>query len=268
MSRSQKTREEGWALSATIFALAVILSTMRLLSLQSADTSRIASEIRRTDQLHETIATTVRGATPSSTRCDTLTISFRESALLYEVCREGLHPFKTIPASVSLPQLLVNYDTLFSRASACPAQPKPTVFQGVPSPFMPRDCPLPENVHGSVILLENAVGKSLVLQENGAEQHYLATPGRIVLSRELRVSHDVVVVAGGDVHINAIRGDSPVNVTILSSVGGISVGAIEGEVSLLIAVRGDMNVPYSPPASDYPLPPFRPPSVYSFRATN
>ena len=270
MNPSETAQQRGWALPATLCALAIMLSVMRVISLESTDTSLIASEIRSADELHKTIATTISDARPSSGRCDRVQVPHDRGELSYEVCGESFRPLSAVPASVSLPQLLVDYDSLFASASDCPSTPKPTTFRALSSPFAALDCYLTGDTRGSLTVLDNILGESIALRQTGTGPLMLATPGRIVISLELRPSHDLVVLAGGDVQITAIRSASqaPVKVTVLSSLGEISIGSVEGEISLLAAGRGELNVPRTEPSRDYPLPPLRPPSVFGFRSVS
>jgi hypothetical protein len=59
-----------------------------------------------------------------------------------------------------------------------------------------------------------------------------------------------------------------VRVSAISSLGEIHIGAINGDVSLLTAGRSVVQVPGSAPSTSYPLPPFRPLTLYGFRVTN
>lgn len=270
MTRSSNYRHRGWALPATLFAIAVALSTIRVLSIESVDTSRIAREIHNATQLQATIATTVRTSSSTAVGCERVTVSHETIEVPFEVCRERVRAFTTVPPSVSLPPLLIDYDSLFSRASVCPALPTPTKLLDVASPRAALDCTLPSVPRGSIILLENVTGDSISLSQTETTQLVLATPGRIVISQELRTSQDLLVVAGGDVRIASIQTAPATNVTvtIVSSLGRIEIGTAGSSVSLLAAGRGEITAPPTTASLSYPLPPFRVPSVYSFRPAN
>jgi hypothetical protein len=84
------------------------------------------------------------------------------------------------------------------------------------------------------------------------------------------VSSDLLILAGGDVAIAAIRAlpSTAAKVSVFSSFGSIRIGLVEGDVSLLVAGRKEVVAPQTPPTRDYPLPPFRAVSVYGFRPIN
>lgn len=267
MRTSRSSEQRGWALPTTIFALAIMLSTIYALSLESIDALQIAQEPHRSEQLHAVIANTVRDPRTSTGRCENLSVAYGGRTLPYEVCRERARPFFTQPPSVSLPPQLIDYDILFSQASECPSMPTLTKLKDVASPFSPRDCTLPNSVNVSMVILDNVLGESITLGRTGSQVTTLATPGRVTVSHELQLSSDLLVVAGGAVEISSIRAlpSASVRVTVISALGAIRIGLVEGDVSLLIAGRGELTAPETPAAVDYPLPPFRPISLYGFR---
>ena len=259
----------GWALPSTICALAILLSTIHLLSFESLDALHIAAEIHRGEKLHTAVATFIRDSPPSFIRCENLPVSFEGNTLSYEVCRETVRPFLTLPASVSLPTGLVDYEALFSQASACPTRLTPALATGAASPSARNDCALPNSMEGSVTLLENIRSESTTFSEAGDQGSLrIATPGQITFLGEVRISQDLLVVAGGDINLATLRAlpGSAVRVTILSSLGAIRVGAVEGNVALVIMGRSSIEAPETKSAFNFPLPPFRKPSVYSFRS--
>ncbi len=264
---SKDTSQAGWALPTTVFALAVMLSTVYALTLESIDALVIAREPQRSEQLHNAITTAARTAGTSIGRCEPLAVSFEGKTLTYEVCREKVRPFLTRPLSVSLPSQLIDYDMLFSQASECASPPTPTQFNDINSPFAPRNCALPSTVSAPVILLDNIIGESTELRSTGQQILTLATPGRLIISHELRLSSDLLVVAGGGVEIASIRAlpSSSVKVTVISALGVIRIGAVDGDLSLLIAGRDEITAPETLPTVEYPLPPLRPPSFYGFK---
>lgn len=268
MIASRSTEQAGWALPTTIFALTIMLSTIYALSLESIDALQIAREPHRSERLHSVIANTARDPRTSNGRCENLAVLYEEKMLPYEVCRESVRPFVTKPPSVSLPPQLIDYDILFSQASECPSIPRLTRFKDMTSPFAPHDCTLPGSLSGSMVMLDNLMGESLALSKTGPQVTTLATPGRVAISHELRLSSDLLLVAGGDVEISSIRAlpSASVKVTVISALGAIRIGLVEGDVSLLIAGRGELSAPGTPATVDYPLPPFRHISLYGFRS--
>lgn len=270
MSKACDSYQHGWALPTTLFALVMALSIMRLLSLESIDTSVIGSDLRHGEALHTIIATAARDYRATSTRCEKIATSPDGRELSLEICRESARPFTTSPPSVSLPSLLVDYDLIFSNAIACPTEPRATSSAADPSPFASTDCHLSGDSRGSTTLLSNIMGASLSLTHPGADPLVLATPGRIVISNEVQSSRDLLVVAGGDVRIATLgaASSSTITVTIISSLGRITVERVGDGVSLVAAGRKELVVPLTSPSLSYPLPPFRAPSLYSFKTTH
>jgi hypothetical protein len=270
MIRSKSTEQSGWALPITLFALAIMLSTMHVLSLESIDALQIATEPRRSERLHATIAGSLRDARAAGQRCESIVVTHNGAALSYEVCRESVVPFMTQPTSVTLPLHSIDYDPIFAQASECPSATSATIFRDMDSPFAPRDCLLPSALNTPFVILDNIAGEATSITTRSASNATLATPGRVHISQELIVSSDLLILAGGDVTIAAIRAlpSTSAKVTILSSLGSIRIGLVEGAVSLLVAGRKELAAPDTPLTSDYPLPPFRAVSIYGFRPIN
>lgn len=261
--------QRAWALPSALFALAALLSTARLLSLESIDAYQIATEARRGEALKSGMATLLSNPSLSSPECETVTVPDQVTTQIYEVCREVSRPFVTLPSSAALPFGLVDYDAIFSRASPCPGTSSPSSNAATPSPRARTDCVLPPNISGSTVLLENIRGESITLASTDRnEALVLASPGDIITSGELQVSHDLLIVAGGDVELPSIHGTSGsfMRVTIVSSLGAIRVGPVVGDVALLIAGRGLLEAPETQLAGDYPMPPMRSPSLRGFRS--
>jgi len=257
----------GWALPITLFALALILSTVRLISLESVDTLQMTHEIRRANSLQLDIVSSVLSWKTTSPLCDEVALYRDNAPSRLEVCGEPLRLFTTSPPSFSLPLKRVDYGALFSQSLPCPGRLHPTPLRNTSSPFVKDDCMVSGTLTDRLTLLENIRADSLVVAPSAPHRMVISTPGRIEILGELRVPGELLVVAGGEVQIAVIRSvaPSPTAVTILSSLGAIRVGAVAGDVALLAAGRDSIEVPATQGGSHYPLPPFRERSLYSFR---
>lgn len=270
MNASKAGYQTGWALPTTLFALAITLSTLYVLSLESIDALLIATEPRHSERLHAAVTGAVKNSSAPSGGCQRLSATYEGSAIPYEVCYESARPFITLPASIALPPLPIDYDLIFSWAAECPSSVTPTRFNDMNSPFAPSDCSLPSSVGAPMIILDNLEGESVIVHRGGGPNASLATPGRVTIAQELRVSSDLLILAGGDVMIAGIKAipSTSSKVTIISAVGRVRVGSVEGDVSLLLAGRGELTAPDTRPSSEYPLPIFRATSIFGFRPIN
>lgn len=270
MAPRSRRGEDGWILPIALFALALLLAIVNLLSSEAIDTLHIVREIGRSERLHSAIASTIRDSSASSSRCGTITISGHEHPPSYEVCHEPSLPFVTLPASAQLPAGRVDYDALFTQASACSSTTTPTAYRDTTSPFAQKDCTLPPTLTGSVVIRDNIRGDALTFERSVIQSATLATPGRVIISEALLAPQELLILSGGEVRIGTLRAPpfGSAKVTIISALGAIRVGTVEGNVALLIAGRGAIEAPETQTAENFPLPPFRKLSLYSFRPSS
>ena len=259
---------QGWILPTTLFGVALLLSSVHLLTFQSIDARQMIAEMLRGERLHQEAISAITTHLSEAGRCTDVSISKDPSHPLYEVCGEERRPFVSNPPSNIDPNLLIDYDAIFSTASTCPTVHVGTELPHKGAPRARYDCLLPSTLRSGVTVLENIRGESLTIVPPSTGSALLASPGGFSVSGDLTIASDLLVVAGGDVDIGGIRGAtlSGVKVTVISSLGGVKVGRTYGAVSLLIAGRGSLVAPETTKSSSFPMPPVRSASVYSFRA--
>jgi hypothetical protein len=258
----------GWTLPTTLFGLALLLSSVHLLTFESIDARLMIAEMLRGERLHQEATSAIATHAKQRGACGDVTISSDSDHPPYEVCGEERLSFVSKPSSRIDPNLLPDYDAVFSVASACPAPPVGTdlPFRGAPRAH--KDCFLPSTIKDGASVLENIRGGNVSISPPTSGFTLLASPGSLSLSGDLTIGGDLLIMAGGDVDIGRIRGVSlhGVAVTIISSLGGITVGKTDGAVSLLVAGRGSLNAPETTGSTSFPMPPMRSPSIYSLRA--
>jgi hypothetical protein len=259
---------QGWILPTTLFGVALLLSSVHLLTFQSIDARQMIAEMLSSAGFHQDAISTVRTRLSVGKQCIDIPLPHNANQLSYEVCGEESLPFISVPASSILPNRRVDYDALFSAASICPNTPLATQLTHRGAPRAPNDCLPPRILRGGTVVLDNIRSQIVEISPPSTGVALIASPGSISVSGELVTAGDLLVVSGGDVEIAAIKGASSaaVAVTIISSLGGITVGKTSGQVSLMVAGRSTLEVPETPTAPSFPMPPLRAPSLYGFRA--
>jgi len=260
----------GWALPATLAALVLLNSCVRLLSIDTVAAIRAFSTSQMGYSLTESQRQTIFGAGHPETGCATIETLVDRQRAAYEVCGEMALPFVITPSSYRLPSGRIDYDSIFARATRCENAPRETGLTQSNYPLLKRDCLLSRSISGNTIALENIIGASLHVLGGNDQASVMATPGALSITGELVISNDLLIITGGTIRIGAIvsAAGRPVRVSAISSLGEIHIGAINGDVSLLTAGRSVVQVPGSVPSASYPLPPFRPLTLYGFRVTN
>jgi hypothetical protein len=264
------THQAGWALPATLTAIVLLNSCVRLLSIDTVAAIRAFSTSQRGDSFMESQRQAIFTRIEPETGCTTIETVVDRQRATYEVCGERVLPFVITPSSYHLPSGRIDYDSIFARAARCKTATRETGLTSSNSPLFRRDCLLSSSISGETIALENIIGTSLHVLGGDDQTSLMATAGALSITGDLVISHDLLILTGGTIRIGAIVSTAgfPVRVSAISSLGEIHIGAIKGDVSLLTAGRSVVQAPGSAPSALYPLPPFRPPTLYGFRVTN
>jgi hypothetical protein len=258
----------GWTLPTTLFCLALLLSSIHLLTFESVDARRMIAERTIGRRLHQEAVSAVKAHLSTGQRCRDISVSNESSPASYEVCGEELRPFNSVPSMKIDPATLIDYDVIFLSAVNCPVAPVLTTLSQAIAPRARNDCLLPPTLRDGAVVLENIRGENLTISPPSGTSALLASPGSTTVLGELTITANLLIVSGGDVEIGGIRGTSPssITVTIISSLGSIHVGKTYGPVSLVVAGRSTLEVPETPQPQSFPMPPLRTRSIRSFRA--
>lgn len=258
----------GWTLPTTLFCLALLLSSVHLITFESVDARRMIAERTTGRRLHQDAVSAVQAHLSKGQRCRDISVSNGSSPASYEVCGEELRPFNSVPSMKIDPTVLIDYDVIFSSAVSCPVAPVPATSTQTTAPRARNDCLLPTTLRAGAVVLENIRGENLTISPPSGTSALLASPGSTTVLGELTITANLLVLSGGDVEIGGIRGASPssITVTIISSLGSIHVGKTHGPVSLVVAGRSTFEVPETPQPQSFPMPPLRTRSIRSFRA--
>jgi hypothetical protein len=253
------THSHGWVLPSTLFGLALLLATVRVLSLDVSQITRLYGEIRVSESMHQRAVGGVASLTGDLSQCKEYTFSLNGEEIAYEVCGEREAPFMVFPPTANLPIPTVDYDAIFTQAVPCPTTPTSSASRDTDAPRASKDCPSPPTVTGSLITVENVIGESTRITSNSSKAAILASPGAIVLAGALIVETDLLIVAGGDISLSSITTSSSETrkVTIISALGAIRVGYVAPEISVMAAGRGVIEVPETKQMPPFPLPPQR-----------
>jgi hypothetical protein len=261
----QKQSSRGATLPVVMFGTAILLGWVRLLTLETTATgtslsTRFQGEETRA-QSRERLAHNI----PLTRLCEELSVSLPSVETSYIRCSQGMVPFMTQPP-FPLPPMRVDYDEIFSRAETCAATTTNISPGASGTPKALTTCALPSMITGGATVLDNLKGDAITLVTRNGEVSLLATPGSVTITNTLSIAHDLLIVSGGDIDIGAINNTSNVlhRVTIISSLGAITVGQAIGPLSLLAAGRSAIQVPQTVVSTSYPLPPMRTPSLRGF----
>ena len=259
MTSSGHTSSRGWVLPSTLFGLALLLATVRLLSLDASQITRLYGDIRLSESIHQAAVAEISPLTGALSRCQEVTFSFNGEENAYEVCGERKAPFMVFPSTANLPITTVDYDAIFTQAVPCPTTPNSSTIRDTDAPRASKDCPSPASITGSLITVENIIGESPRITSNSPKASMLASPGSILFTGALTLETDLVIVAGGEISLSSMTNASSQTrrVTIISALGAIRVGYVAPGISVMAAGRGGIEVPETPQLPPFPLPPQR-----------
>ena len=255
-------------LPTTLFGIALILGTIRLLSLDATGVTRIFGDIRQSNTLRQGAMRKLASMGEPNPLCEKRTITFGETKLDYEVCGERRIPFMIAPPTGQLPITRIDYDALFMNAIPCPSTPSNTASTTGDALKASKDCPMPPILQGGIITLENLRGDTSRVITRPPQVSIIASPGAITIVGALTLESDLLVVAGGDIQISSITSPSQETrkVTILSALGAIRVGFVSPSISVIAAGRSALAVPETPQSPPFPLPPLRRHAIIGIRA--
>ena len=259
MTSSGHTSSRGWVLPSTLFGLALLLASVRLLSLDASQITRLYGDIRLSESIHQGAVAEISSLTGALTRCQEVTFSFNGEENAYEVCGERKAPFMVFPSTANLPITTVDYDAIFTQAVPCPTTPNSSTIRDTDTPRASKDCPSPPGITGGLTTVENIIGESTRITSNSPKASMLASPGSIRFTGALTLETDLVIVAGGEISLSSMTNASSQTrrVTIISAVGAIRVGYVAPGISVMAAGRGAIEVPETPQMAPFPLPPQR-----------
>jgi hypothetical protein len=259
MNCSGYARSHGWVLPSTLFGLALLLATVRVLSLDVSQITRLYGDIRLSESMHQGVAGEVVSLTGDLSQCKEHAFSLNGEEIAYEVCGERKAPFMAFPSTANLPITTVDYDAIFTQAVPCPTTPTSSASRDADAPRASKDCPSPPSSTGGLITMENIIGESTRITANSSKASILASPGAIVLAGALIVETDLLIVAGGDISLSSIATSSSETrkVTIISALGAVRVGYVAPEISVMAAGRGVIEVPETKQMPPFPVPPQR-----------
>lgn len=265
MTQASTRYQRGWALPVVMFGTALIIGWARLITLETTATSLFLPIISRGEEIRAHSKERLALNNPLSRECHEISLSHDSIETSYIRCSEGAVPFRTQPP-YSLPQRVINYDALFSRAGGCSTTPTRTsrLASGVPKALF--TCTLPRTIVGGLTLLDNIKADTVSLITQNSDAALMATPGSVTITGTLSISQDLLIVSGGDIDIAVIHNTAEAHhrVTVISSLGAITVGRVVGSVSLLVAGRATIQAPETSPSTTFPLPPMRNASLRGF----
>lgn len=246
--------QRGFTLPLALFALVILVSSIRMLSVYGAQATEALKIGADGDREYERIKEQISRSLPTGGGCARLSHNERVAV----VCADLNIPWRLSP-SYDLPAGTVDYDSVFRNTTTCAM----SIAEATPTtplpPLSARTCPLSGVVPANITRQENIEGRNLSLVVTTNVPSVLASPGRVRVLTRLTISSDLVVVAGGDVFIERLESSSTdqTRVSIFSSLGDITVGSIAPNIALFSAGRRRIEVPPSPQSLSYPLPPFR-----------
>jgi hypothetical protein len=260
--------QQGWVLPATLFGLALILATIRLLAVDQTGVSQIFGDIRRAHTLRQLGDREILSAKEPRPLCERRAFRFEEQTLTYEICGESRVPWMIAPSSAELPISRIDYDAIFTLATPCSSTPvnAPNTFGT--TPIASKNCVVPATLNGGIISVENIRGEATHVLARSAQTSIIASPGQISVTGTLTLESDLMVVAGGDIAIGTITTtpSQTRKVTIISALGGIRVGSVGSGVSVIAAGRSTIEIPENPYSPPFPIPPRRGHEIIGIRA--
>jgi hypothetical protein len=257
------SHEQGW-----IFPIA-LLSIVFLATLTSFMTARATGLGQRyhdgvqSSALHQAFRLGLLPASALPRGCSTQSATALGLAGSWWVCTERDPSFRTIP-TVATPPAPPDFDLLLSRAETCLGQRAAVQNKRFESPTAPFTCALRDTLTSGAISLDNIAMESPILEgSDSVPVVTIASPGYLSVSGELRSAQDLLVVVGGNIRVERIRGvgHRPIRVTLFSSRGDIEVGSVSGPLSLLAIGRSALHVPSTPFLPPFPLPRERVPTI-------
>jgi hypothetical protein len=259
---------KGWALPAALATLALLTSCVQLMGLTVRGSIRALSATRSGDSFRDQVRQQLFESIPLKSGCSTVETIVNGQRSLYQTCSEGSTPFVTKPPHYPLPDERIDYEGIFSRFSFCRGERRGASGSVFRAPVSQTDCILGGPVPAETVLLDNILATSLQVSDGGKVATIVATPGRLQIKETLLLAHDLLIIAGGDIEIASVVSSArePVRVSAISSLGEVRIAKLTGGISLLAAGRALLEVPESAPAPSYPLPPFRPVSLYGFKS--
>lgn len=265
MKTMHHERMRGWTLPVVMLGTALLLGWIRLLTLETSATGISLPIISQGEAVRAISKERLALNIPSSRVCEDISIRDDTIETSYTRCSEGVVPFVTQPP-FPLPLKNIDYDAIFSRATVCSTEPMTTPPSASHVPKSLTTCVLQSRIAAGTTLLDNIKAETVSLVTQKAETTLMASPGSITIMGTLSISQDVLIIGGGDIDIGVIHNTSDVShrVTIMSSLGSISVGRVIGNLSLLVAGRSTLQTPETPQSTSYPLPPLRDPSLRGF----
>ena len=267
MSHSSLRDQRGWVLPTTLLGIALVMGTIRMLSLDATGVTRVYSDILQSNTARQHVIRELASIGEPKPLCEKRTITFGETELDYEVCGERRSPFMVAPPSGQLPITRIDYDALFTNALPCPATPTNATATRGDTVKASKDCPIPSTLKGGIITLDNLRGETTRVTATSHQASIIASPGSIAIAGSLTIESDTVIVAGGDVDISSITTPSgrSCKVSIISALGGVRIGFTSPGISLLVAGRSVLEVPETAQSPPFPMPPQRKHGIVGIR---
>lgn len=256
--------ERGWSIPSALVASILVAYGIIIVTSEALSLLRRTQSFAQGDALRAAVIDRVVSTPLPAEGCDTVSANVRGVATTTSRCVESEPQFESSPP-VSLPAMIVDYDSLFQAVSECPGIVQPSTHTSFTAPTAPYTCIPFSRRYPSLLSLDNLYAESLSIESPSQQDATLvATPGTLTVAEELTLTASTLMVTGGHTSIASIRydGDTPIRITIVSARGDITVGNIRGKISLLAINRGEREVPATSFLPPFPLPPLRPRRMY------
>lgn len=250
-------------LPLALCCMVLTLFLIRLLSAQLHVLAGIGHDTSEAHNLHEAARGEIIAAPPAVGSCHPYTAHTKKFTGSWSACAAERLPFRTLPlltGEVPTP----DFDALLAAAQPCPGVARVAATTTFSAPISPTTCLPASPLKLPFFSLDNIfLAEASSSRTTTSAQILFATPGALTIEDSLTLASDGVIVAGGSIRIGRIiaTSDSVVHLTVISSLGAIEIGAASGQLSLLVAGRGDLRAPVTPVHAPYPLPPSRLPQV-------
>jgi len=267
MRRFSHDTQHGWVLPTTLFGIALVMGTIRLISTDSTGAAQLFGDMRLSNTTRQHVIQELASLGEPKPLCEKRTITMSETKLDYELCGERRVPFMVAPPTGRLALSRIDYDALFTSAVPCPSPPTNAAATRGDTVQASKNCPIPSTLQGGMTTLENLRGETTRVTAT-SEQSIIASPGAIAITGSLTLESDLLIVAGGDIDIASITSlsDQGHKVTIISALGAIRVAFVSPGISLIAAGRSLLEVPETTQRPPFPLPPQRRHAIIGIRA--
>lgn len=260
MQTLQPRTARGYTLPLALVALVIALSLLRELHGTSVHLLRTWRLEAAGEALQLAFSQAIAAASLSPGPCQQQPIQGPLGDAAALLCPERPSGLSSVPPLPLAPGR-IDYEQVFAIAQPCPGTLSTVRAQRFVSPQSHHTCSVAGAARSPLVVLENLAAQDVILAaQEESPSNTIASLGFVTVRGVLAATRPLVILAGGDVSIDAIQaaGREPVPVTVISARGAVEVRAARG-VSLVVVGSGSLQAPLSPlPPLPFPFPPTRP----------